>query len=366
MHKLRRLIGFLMLVELVLVPTLAWAAIPQPIAQPGIYTIASGPQNLQSNLPAASYPYNIAWAVDRPGGAGYMVSDGMQWTTNAGPVGPQGVPGVNGNTILSGTGAPDVSLGNDDDFYVDVVASRMYGPKTAGIWGTGVALIGPTGSTGSNGSQGPTGPTGSVGPTGASGSNGSNGTAATIGVGTVTTGAPGSSATVVNGGSSSAAVLNFSIPQGTTGATGSTGPAGSTGSTGATGPTGPSGSAGVNVFSAPNSRTLSLATAYQCTDTTKPCVATVNVTSTASFSLSGGTTNSADILMGSTSGVSSGTGTVMCKYSNSVTGTIAVGLNMNSVSAQTCVMDLPAGWFLAIRQTSGTVSITSAFDQSVG
>lgn len=78
-------------------------------------------------------------------------------------------------------------------------------------------------------------------------------------VGTVTTGAPGSSASVTNVGYPPSSILDFSIPrgdtgaagavgaqgpqgvqgpQGTTRATGATGPAGSTG---ATGPTGPSG-----------------------------------------------------------------------------------------------------------------------------
>ena len=59
---------------------------------------------------------------------------------------------------------------------------------------------------------------------------GPSGTSATVAVGTVTTGAPGSSASVVNAGSSSAAVLNFTIPagaQGPAGATGAQGPAGS-------------------------------------------------------------------------------------------------------------------------------------------
>lgn len=46
---------------------------------------------------------------------------------------------------------------------------------------------------------------------------GANGAAATITVGTVTTGAAGSSATVTNSGTSSAAVLNFTIPKGDTG-----------------------------------------------------------------------------------------------------------------------------------------------------
>ncbi len=56
------------------------------------------------------------------------------------------------------------------------------------------------------------------------------GAAATIAIGTVTTGAAGSSATVTNSGSSSAATFDFSIPRGATGATGSQGPAGNDGS----------------------------------------------------------------------------------------------------------------------------------------
>ena len=58
------------------------------------------------------------------------------------------------------------------------------------------------------------------------GAQGVAGQAATVSVGTVSTGAPGSTATVTNSGTTSAAVLNFLIPQGPTGATGTQGPAG--------------------------------------------------------------------------------------------------------------------------------------------
>lgn len=75
-------------------------------------------------------------------------------------------------------------------------------------------------------SSGATGPQGATGPTGPAGA------AATVTVGTTTTGAAGSSASVTNSGSTSAAVLNFTIPQG---ATGATGPQGATGATGAAG-----------------------------------------------------------------------------------------------------------------------------------
>jgi hypothetical protein len=55
---------------------------------------------------------------------------------------------------------------------------------------------------------------------GTDGINGNNGTSATIAVGTVTTGSAGSSASVINVGTSSSAIFNFSIPKGDTGSSG--------------------------------------------------------------------------------------------------------------------------------------------------
>ena len=56
-------------------------------------------------------------------------------------------------------------------------------------------------------------------PRGDTGAQGSTGDAATISVGTVTTGVPGSSASVTNSGTTNAATLDFTIPRGDTGAT---------------------------------------------------------------------------------------------------------------------------------------------------
>ena len=67
------------------------------------------------------------------------------------------------------------------------------------------------------GVAGNSGATGSIGNTGPTGSTGDN---ATITIGTITTGAPGSSATVANAGTDTAAQLNFSIPRGVQGAQG--------------------------------------------------------------------------------------------------------------------------------------------------
>lgn len=89
-------------------------------------------------------------------------------------------------------------------------------------------IQGPSGPKGDAGPQGPKGDTGDTGPQGPKGDTGDTGEAATVTVGTVTTGAAGSDAAVVNAGTSSAAVLNFTIPRGEKGDTGPQGPAGGT------------------------------------------------------------------------------------------------------------------------------------------
>jgi hypothetical protein len=36
--------------------------------------------------------------------------------------------------VLSGSGAPDSSVGKDGDFYIDTSANMLYGPKAGGNW----------------------------------------------------------------------------------------------------------------------------------------------------------------------------------------------------------------------------------------
>lgn len=129
---------------------------------------------------------------------------------------------------LKNTGGPQGPKG-------DAGATGPQGPQgpqgEAGPQGP-QGLQGPKGDTGATGATGPTGPTGPQGPTGpkgdtgATGPQGPQGPAATITVGTTTTGNPGTNASVTNSGTSSAAVLNFTIPRGNTGATGPQGPDG--------------------------------------------------------------------------------------------------------------------------------------------
>lgn len=77
-----------------------------------------------------------------------------------------------GATILSGTGPPASTVGDENYYYIDVNTHDMYGPKVGGLWGTPVSLIGPKGDTGLQGLQGIAGPEGPQGPQGIAGPEG--------------------------------------------------------------------------------------------------------------------------------------------------------------------------------------------------
>lgn len=92
-------------------------------------------------------------------------------------------------------------------------------------------------------------------PRGNTGATGATGPANTLAIGTVTTGAAGSSASATITGTAPNQTLNLGIPRGDTGAkgdkgdTGATGPAGPTGATGAAGPAGADGDDGRGIVS---------------------------------------------------------------------------------------------------------------------
>lgn len=76
------------------------------------------------------------------------------WIKYVGEDGAAGGDGSDGNTILSGVGAPAGGLGNDGDYYRDTSNSDFYGPKTAGNWGTPLDLQGEPGNDGNDGGDG--------------------------------------------------------------------------------------------------------------------------------------------------------------------------------------------------------------------
>jgi hypothetical protein len=236
---------------------------------------AVGPQGLTGEQGPTGYP--------GPGGSAGA-------TGPAGPIGPAGVNwrrGYSGNAIY-GVGDA-VSFGGAS--YISVTTGNMGNEpdSSPSEWGllAAAGTIGAAGATGSQGvvgPQGPAGAAGALGPIGPAGVNfrgpwgsgatyaaadavtfsgstylataanvavepdlnaslwtvlaaagsagpsGAGGMAATVQVGSVTTGAAGSTPAVVNVGTTSAAVLNFTIPQGAAGAAGSGGSGASTGS----------------------------------------------------------------------------------------------------------------------------------------
>ena len=178
-----------------------------------------------------------------------------------GPQGPQGDPGPAGadgaaatiavGSVTTGEAGTQASVTNAGTSSAAVLNFTIPRGDKGDKGDTGDA--GPQGERGPQGEQGPAGADGARGPQGPAGADGA---AATIAVGTVTTGAAGSKAAVTNEGTSSAAVLNFTIPQGAkgdkgdkgekgdTGPQGERGPAGADGADGARGPQGPVGPAG--------------------------------------------------------------------------------------------------------------------------
>lgn len=73
-----------------------------------------------------------------------------------------GPAGADGKTILNGAIAPTISVGSNGDFYINTATDEIYGPKTAGLWGSPTSLIGPAGATGGVGPQGPAGINGGI------------------------------------------------------------------------------------------------------------------------------------------------------------------------------------------------------------
>jgi hypothetical protein len=148
-----------------------------------------------------------------PGPAGATGSQGVP-----GPAGSQGIQGIPGPQGAPGSGlnykgtvptpASLPATGNAvNDFWTAL--DTMHG----WVWnGTVWTDVGPI--------QGPAGPPGSQGPVGSQGPQGVSGNAATVQVGTTTTGP----AAVTNSGTTSAAIFNFTVPQGIQGVQGPPGP----------------------------------------------------------------------------------------------------------------------------------------------
>jgi len=185
---------------------------------------------------------------DVPRDLGYLAADVDAYLTDhPGPTGPQGASGTISvgtvTTVTSTTPASVTNAGTSSNAIFNFTIPRgvdgvLGGPGPSNVLSVGSVSAGNAGTTpvvtitGTSPSQTinfviPKGDTGSAGPTGSTGPKGD--AAATISVGTTLTGNAGTSAAVTNSGTSSAVVLNFTIPKGADGAAGATGPQGPAG-----------------------------------------------------------------------------------------------------------------------------------------
>jgi hypothetical protein len=161
------------------------------------------------------------------------------------------IAGLDGKTVLNGTGIPAGTNGLVGDFYIDTTANKIYGPKATNGWGSGTSIVGQQGAAGTNGINGINGTNGATGPSGPQGLQGLKGDKGDAGL----TGPQGIQGlkgdTGLKGDKGDAGVAGATGPlgpqglQGLQGLKGDTGLAGVKGDTGVAGPQGPQGLQGV-------------------------------------------------------------------------------------------------------------------------
>ena len=149
--------------------------------------------------------------------------------------GPQGIQGPAGENGVNGV-SPTVSVSTIEGGH-RISITDAAGTNTIDVLDGATGPQGPQGETGATGATGPQGPQGEQGiqgiqgPQGPQGIQGEQGPAGqdgmgTVTVGTTTTGAAGTQASVVNSGTPQNAILDFTIPQGAQGIQGIQGPQG--------------------------------------------------------------------------------------------------------------------------------------------
>ena len=135
-----------------------------------------------------------------------------------GKTGPQGPQGLKGDTGATGATGPKGATGPQGPQGLKGDTGAKGDKGDTGLTGP-TGPQGPKGATGATGPQGPQGDVGPQGPKGATGATGPQGPAGTIKVGSVTSASYGNAPKVTNSGTSTAAVLDFVIPQGAPGET---------------------------------------------------------------------------------------------------------------------------------------------------
>lgn len=187
-----------------------------------------GPQGVQGPVgpQGPTGPQGEQGIQGEKGETGSQGPKGEQGLT--GPQGPQGIQGVQGVQGETGPEGPQGPKGSKGDtgvtpaITVTATANATHSATpTVTVTKTGTDeapsfALAFSGLQGEQGIQGETGQTGPQGETGPAGANGNDGASATVAVGTVSTLEAGATPTVVNSGTSSAAVLDFGIPANST------------------------------------------------------------------------------------------------------------------------------------------------------
>jgi hypothetical protein len=113
---------------------------------------ADGSQFLSGAVAPTTQGANGDFYLNTATGELYGPKTAGVWGSPTDLTGPAGADGADGSQILSGAGAPDdLTDGVDGDFYFDTTNDTFYGPKTAGAWGTGTSVQGDQGPTGTMG-----------------------------------------------------------------------------------------------------------------------------------------------------------------------------------------------------------------------
>lgn len=211
-------------------------------------------------------------------------------------------------------------------------------------------FTGPIGPAGPAGPQGERGNDGSIGPRGLKGEDGATGLQGPKGD---------------KGEKGDVGPVGPQGIQGLKGDKGDMGVPGPKGDQGVKGDSGAAGSSGLNSFSIPTLRTgIAKGVAYQALNPAKPAIITITLNAISNATLTIATNNAANILIGATNAVATGTGTVVGKYNN----TLSVGVLISTGIANTYTINLPAGYFFAILNANNTTGVTidSVVDQQVG
>ena len=247
------------------------------------------------------------------GPAGTNGADGAPGTPGAdGAPGAAAGFGTVSATVDSNTGTPSVEVATSGDNTAKNFTFTFHNLK---------------GEKGDTGAQGNPGPQGEPGQDGTPGAAGAPGAAATITVGTTTTGEAGTEAAVTNSGTTSAAVLNFTIPKGAKGDKGDKGDTGPQGNPGEKGDPG----------EAPNINVLAPLTVSNAATSGSPYGVAIgdgaSVTGTGSVAIgfnASGTQQSVSIGQGATTdnGLSIG------MMSNSVASSVAIGKGASATAVR--------------------------------